>query len=132
MIGLDTNVIVRYLTQDEPRQSAASTRLFEQVLSVDRPGFVSLITLCEVGWVLAESYGADKRRFHSVVEGLLGSRQIVVEESDLVWRALSAWQKSSAEFSDVLIGEVSLARGCERVVTFDKAAAKLPAFQLLD
>ena len=131
MIGLDTNVVIRYLTQDEPRQAAAATRLFEQTLSVDRPGFVSLIALCEIGWVLAECYEADKARIRAVVEGLLGSRQIIVEEPDLVWSALRVWGKSVADFSDVLIGELSRARGCEKIVTFDKAAAKLPPFELL-
>jgi predicted nucleic-acid-binding protein len=131
VIGLDTNVVIRYLAQDEPRQAAVATRLFEKVLSVEQPGFVSLITLCEIGWVLAECYAADKIRIRGVVEGLLASRQIVVEESDLVWKALRTWQQSTADFSDALIGEVSRARGCERTVTFDKTAAKLPGFELL-
>lgn len=131
MIGLDTNVVIRYVTQDEPRQAAVATRLFEKVLSVEQPGFVSLITLCEIGWVLAECYAADKVRIRGVVEGLLASRQIVVQESDLVWKTLRTWQQSAADFSDVLIGELSRARGCERTVTFDKTAAKLPGFELL-
>ena len=54
MIGLDTNVIVRYVVQDDPRQSAAATRLMEKTLSAENPGFVAVVTLCEVAWVLAE------------------------------------------------------------------------------
>jgi predicted nucleic-acid-binding protein len=92
---------------------------------------VSLVTVCELGWVLAECYGSDTAGVRAVVEGLLGSRQIVVEDSDLVWRAISKWQKSTADFSDVLIGEVCTARGCEKIVTFDKTAAKLEHFELL-
>ena len=131
MIGLDTNVIVRYVTQDDARQSAAASRLFERVLNVERLGFVGLITLCEVAWVLADCYEADKTRIASVIEGLLGSRQLVVEEAEIVWKALRAWEKSSADFSDVLVGQLSVARGCEKIVTFDRAAVKLPNFELL-
>ncbi len=131
MIGLDTNVIVRYVTQDDARQAAAASKLFERVLTTARPGFVGLITLCELVWVLADCYDADKARIAAVVEGLLGSRQLMVEEAEVVWQALRAWEKSPADFSDVLLGQVLLARGCEKVVTFDKAAARLPTFELL-
>lgn len=131
MIGLDTNVIVRYVTQDDAKQAAAATKLFENVLTVERPGVVSLITLCEIAWVLDESYGAGKDRIFAVIEGLLGSRQIVVENADLVWKALRDWQKSSADFSDALVGQILASGGCEKNLTFDKAAARLPRFELL-
>ena len=131
MIGLDTNVIVRYITQDDVKQAAAATRLLERVLSAENPGVITLVTLCEIAWVLADCYGADKERVRSVVEALLASRQLLVDQSELVWRALRAWDKSSADFRDALVGELLSAQGCERVVTFDKAAAKLPGFELL-
>ena len=131
MTGLDTNVIVRYLAQDDARQSAAATRLMEKTLSADEPGFVALVTMCEVAWVLAECYGADRARIRSVLQGLLETRQIVVESPELAWRALRTWEGSTADFSDALIGEVALAAGASKVLTFDKAAAKLPSFALL-
>ena len=131
MIGLDTNVIVRYLAQDEARQSAAATRLFEKTLTTESPGFITLVTLCEVAWVLAGPYKADRERIRSVIEGLLGTRQIEVESAELVWKALRAWAGSPAGFSDALIGEVCVARGAATVMTFDKAAAKLEAFELI-
>lgn len=131
MIGLDTNVIVRYVTQDDDRQSAAASRLFERILTAEQPGFVGLITLCEVAWVLGDCYDAGKARIATVIEGLLGSRQLVVEDAEVVWKALRTWDKSSADFSDALIGQILHARGCEKVVTFDKAAARLPGFELL-
>lgn len=131
MIGLDTNVVVRYLAQDEPRQSAAATRLMEKQLSSENPGFITLVTMCEVAWVLAGPYRADRKRIREVVEALLGTRQIEVESAELVWKALRAWEGSPADFSDALIGEVCAAKGARAVVTFDKAAAKLPSFELL-
>jgi predicted nucleic-acid-binding protein len=131
VIGLDTNIIIRYVAQDEPRQSAAATRLLEKTLSADEPGFVSLVTMCEVAWVLAECYGADGARIRTVLQGLLETRQIVVESADLAWRALRAWEGSAADFSDALVGEVAIAAGASKVLTFDKSAAKLPSFALL-
>jgi len=131
LIGLDTNVVVRYLVQDDPAQSAAATRLIEHVLSAERPGLITGITLCEIVWVLAECYGADRDRIDSVIEGLLASRQLVVQESDIVWNALRDWRGSSADFSDALIGRQVFARGGEKTVTFDRAAANLPRFELL-
>ena len=131
MIGLDTNVIIRYVAQDDSRQSAAATRLMEKSLSADNPGFVTLVTMCEIAWVLAECYAADRERIRSVLVGLLETRQIVVESAEVVWRALRAWQGSAADFSDALIGEVALSSGAAKVLTFDKSAAKLSSFELL-
>jgi predicted nucleic-acid-binding protein len=131
LIGLDTNVVVRYLVQDDPAQAAAATRLMERVLSTELPGFITGITLCEIVWVLTECYDADRDRIGSVIEALLASRQLVVEESEIVWNALHDWRKSSADFSDALIGRKVIARGGEKTVTFNRAAAKLPGFERL-
>ncbi len=131
MIGLDTNVVVRYLVQDDPKQSAIATRFMERTLSADHPGFVAAVTLCEIAWVLAECYAADRKRIREVVEGLLASKQIVIEGADLVWKALRAWEGVPADFSDSLIGQIAIAQGGEKTVTFDRAAARLDAFQLL-
>ena len=131
MVGIDTNVLVRYLAQDEPKQSAVATRFIEGRLSAENPGFVSTITLCEIAWVLADSYGADRKRIRDAVEGLLATKQLVIERSELVWKALRAWEGVPADFSDALIGQLAIAHGSEKTVTFDRTAAKLPGFELL-
>ncbi len=131
MIGLDTNVLVRYLAQDDAGQSAIATRLIETGLSQEQPGFVTQVTLCELVWVLAECYEADRQRIHAVIERLLATRQIRVERADLAWRALRAWSATAADFSDALIGEIVLDSGGGKTVTFDRKAAKLPGFELL-
>jgi predicted nucleic-acid-binding protein len=131
MLGLDTNVVVRYLAQDDQKQSAAATRVFEKVLAPDNPGFVSCIVLCELAWVLAECYGADRGRIRQALEGLLSAKQIVVEVPDLVRRALRAWDEGGADFSDALIGQLSTQNGATATLTFDRAAAKLLGFELL-
>jgi predicted nucleic-acid-binding protein len=131
VVGIDTNVLVRYLAQDDPKQSAVATRFIEGRLSAENPGFVSTITLCEIAWVLADSYGADRKRIRDAVEGLLATKQLVIERSELVWKALRAWEGVPADFSDALIGQLAIAHGSEKTVTFDRTAAKLPGFELL-
>lgn len=131
MIGVDTNVLIRYLTQDDPRQSAIATRFIEARLSEENPGFVSAVTLCEIAWVLAASYGADRKRVRQTVESLLTTKQLVIEEAELVWKALRASEGGQADFSDALIGQIAAAHGCETTVTFDRAAGKLAGFDLL-
>ena len=131
MIGLDTNVVVRYLAQDDPKQSAAASRFFERVLTPDNTGFVPVIVLCELAWVLAECYDADRARIRQAIEGLLVAKQVAVEAPDVVRKALRAWDESAADFADALIGELARANGADKTVTFDRAAAKLPGFELL-
>lgn len=131
MIGLDTNVLVRYLAQDDPKQSAVATRFIEGRLSAENPGFVSVVTLCEIVWVLAESYAADRKRIRDTVEGLLATKQLVIERTELVWKALRAWEGVAADFSDALIGQIAIAHGSQTTMTFDRTAAKLPGFELL-
>ncbi|MBM3352648.1 MAG: type II toxin-antitoxin system VapC family toxin [Betaproteobacteria bacterium] len=131
MIGVDTNVLIRYLTQDDPRQSAIATRFIEARLSEENPGFVSAVTLCEIAWVLAASYGADRKRIRQTVENLLTTKQLVIEGAELVWKALRASEGGQGDFSDALIGQIAAAHGCETTVTFDRAAGKLPGFDML-
>jgi len=131
LIGLDTNVVVRYLVQDDRAQAAAATALIERTLSADSPGLIAGITLCEIVWVLTECYAADRSRIDAVIEGLLTSRQLVVEAAEQVWNALSDWRASDADFSDALIGRLVTAQGGAKTVTFDRSAAKLPGFELL-
>lgn len=131
MIGLDTNVLVRYLTQDDARQSALATRIFERELSPENPGFVTVIALCELVWVLEDCYDATRERVRQALEGLLTSRQIVVEAHDLAWRALRAFAAGRADFSDALMGEIARANGAKTLLTFDRAAGALPGFTLL-
>ena len=131
MIGLDTNVVVRYLTQDDPKQSPIATRLMEKTLSSDEPGFISLVVLAEVIWVLVSLYSVDRAGVAEVVGGLLTIEQLRVESAELVWRAKRRFEASKADFSDALIAECAVAAGCKRAVTFDRTAAATSGFALL-
>ena len=124
MIGLDSNVLVRYLAQDDPVQSARATRLIEHELSERVPGYVGLVALVEVCWVLKRLYGATAEELHDTVRDLLDARQLVVEQRAVVNAALARWG-DVGDFADALISACANAGGCERIVTFDKAAVRL-------
>ena len=122
MIGLDTNVLVRYVTHDDPTQSAAATRLMNS-LSFDSPGFLSLIVMAEFVWVLAISYHHQRKEIEQVLENLLRTRELVIERADLVSQALRMFRGGRADFADCLIERCGRAAGCEHTLTFDLKAA---------
>ena len=123
MIGIDTNVLVRYIMQDDPRQSALATRLVES-LTAGAPGFVSMVAVVELAWVLSSAYELDRGQVVRAFEGLLRTKEIEVEQAEIVWKALRVFQGASADFADCLIERSAAAAGCEATKTFDRAAAK--------
>ena len=130
MTGLDTNVIVRYLVQDDPDQSAAAGLLFD-TFKADAPGFVSAISVVELVWVLQSCYGADREQIRGVVEGLLRSRELLVERAELIWQSLRLFTRGNADFADCLIERCGHAAGCDQMMTFDQNAAKIAGMKLL-
>ena len=127
MIGLDTNVLVRYVAQDDSRQSPKATRLIES-LTVDAPGYVSLVSVVELVWVLTGCYASTRDKICEVVETLLRTKEIVVAHADTVWKALRLFKEGKADFADCLIGAKNRRMGCRATATFDMKASKLPGF----
>jgi predicted nucleic-acid-binding protein len=130
MIGLDTNIVVRYLTHDHTAQTAAAVRLIDS-LSSDSPGFLSLIVIVELVWVLEVSYRFKKKEIEQVVDTLLQSKELVVERADIVSQALRKFSASRADFADCLIERSAHAAECQYVVTFDRNAAAGAGMRLL-
>ena len=130
MIGLDTNVLVRYVMQDDPRQSARATSLIE-ALSADEPGFVPVVALVELVWVLAGSYALDRTQIATVLDTVLRSKELVVDRADLVTQALHRYSTAGADFADALIERIAAAAGCSATMTFDAGAAKSAAMTLV-
>lgn len=130
MIGLDTNVLVRYIMQDEPKQAAKATKLLES-FTADAPGFVPLVAVVELCWVLTSCYGADREQVLQVLDVLLRSKQLIVDRADQVVRAMRAYGTGSADFADCLIERVSAAAGCSQTMTFDPTAAKTAGMTLI-
>lgn len=131
MIGLDSNVVVRYLAQDDARQAAVATRLIERDLTEREPGFLSLPALAEVVWVMVRCYDADRATVAHVVERLLTVPQLRLQCAEQVWAALRAYVVGRMDFSDALIGALAAHAGCSRTVTFDLAASRAPGFAAL-
>jgi predicted nucleic-acid-binding protein len=130
MTGLDTNVLLRFLLQDEPGQSARAAELMG-TFSVQEPGFISSVTLAESVWVLERAYRKPKQEVSSFVRGLLYAEQIVVENHDEVAQALRKYDASNAGFADCLIERLGNSAGCARTVTFDLNASKISGMVLL-
>jgi predicted nucleic-acid-binding protein len=122
MIGLDTNVLVRYLTHDDRTQTAAAMRVMNS-LSLDSPGFLSLIVIVELVWVLSLSYRYQKKEIEQVLENLLRSKELVIERADLVSQASRAFSAGRADFADYLIERCAHTAECQYTVTFDRKAA---------
>jgi predicted nucleic-acid-binding protein len=130
MIGLDTNVLVRYVMQDDPKQSPKANRVIEALTS-DEPGFVSVVSIVELVWVLSASYGLTRVQLAQVLEGLLRTRELVIDRSEYVTRALRTYKSGSADFADCLIERGASTAGCEKTMTFDVGAAKTAGMTLI-
>ena len=130
MIGLDTNILVRYLVKDDPIQTPVAINLVRS-LSVEEPGFLSLVVVSELIWVLRITYRYRNNEIANVVEALLQSRELIVEQEELVADALRGFVTGSADFADYLIERAGHLAGCNHTFTFDKRAAGFAGMRLL-
>jgi len=130
MIGLDTNVLVRYVMQDDPLQSPRATLLIE-ALTADEPGFVPVIALVELVWVLSGSYALGRSQVATVIDTLLRSKELVIDRAALVAQALRRFRSGSADFADALIERIASAAGCSETMTFDAGAVKAASMTLV-
>ena len=131
MIGLDTNVLVRYIAQDDPKQSPKATHLIES-LTADTPGYVSIISVVELVWVLTGCYALTKNEIGEVLETMLRTKEIVVAHTDTVWKALRLFKEGKADFADYLIERSANEAGCNYTSTFDRDAARHCGMQLIE
>lgn len=123
MIGLDTNVLVRYIAQDDRRQAAKATHVIEEVCSQTRQGFVAAIVIAELVWVLESCYGIPKAEIVAVLQRILRTKQLVVQDAETAWKAVRLFESSQADFADCLIERIGATHECEYTSTFDKHAA---------
>jgi predicted nucleic-acid-binding protein len=131
MIGLDTNVLLRYLVQDDPVQSTRATEIIDR-LTERNPGFVSLVSVLEIVWVLGSLYKRTREELAQHIEMILAADTLEVQNEQEVYEALVALRNGSGTFEDALIGSLGVWRGCSATLTFDENAAKrLNGFQLI-
>lgn len=131
MIGLDTNVLVRYIVQDDPKQADAAARLIEGRCTARSPGYVSVPVLVELVWVLAGAYRYEREVVTAVICQLLRTIELLVEDRDAAWSALREFEAGTADFADCLIAHRNRARECTQTFTFDRAAARGRHFALV-
>lgn len=131
MIAIDTNVLVRFLTQDDPDQTRRVQRCFATTKDRDESLFLNHIVLCECVWVLSYSYGFPKAALIDVLDRLLATKQFVIEDKPAVWAAVADYRTSQADFADCLIGIKNRNAGCETTITLDQGTAKLTTFRRL-
>jgi predicted nucleic-acid-binding protein len=131
VIGIDANVLVRYLAHDDPVQTPMAIRLFERRLSASEPGHLSIVTLAEALWVLARRFRATPAELIEILQQLLSDPRLVVQHERAAWLAVEAAQEHGVDLADALIAFLNDEAGCVHTLTFDHRAARLPAMKLL-
>jgi predicted nucleic-acid-binding protein len=129
MIGLDTNVLVRYLAQDDPVQSRKATEIIEGRLTQANPGFISVVAMVETVWVLDRAYRLAPLEIAAAIERTLQADVLEVEDEQEVFSAMIALKQRRGSFADALIGALGAKAGCVCTVTFDQRALRLPGFE---
>ncbi len=131
MIALDTNILVRLITQDDPQQAAVAERLIRQATEEGEVCFVSDVVLCELEWVLEGCYEATRSDLLTAIEELAGREAFTFEDSDALHWAIELYRKSKVGLSDALIGAKARAKGARTTYTFDRPLSHHEGFSLL-
>ena len=131
MKGIDTNILVRYLVEDDRRQANRVERFLAASRTAGESVYVSCIVLCETAWVLRRLFSQSKADIADHFERILDTDVFQVEEEDAVRKALRLTRKGKGDFADYLIGQLNLERGCRWTVTFDRSLRSDSAFSVL-
>jgi len=131
LIGLDTNVFIRYIVQDDEQQAQLATDVIENQCSVENPAFINEITLCEIVWVLKRAYHYDKSIILAVLKQLLSGSEVYISSHVDAWEAYADYETGNADFSDYFIARINKKMGCPFTFSFDKKACQHENFKLL-
>jgi predicted nucleic-acid-binding protein len=131
MHGVDTNVLVRYLTRDDAAQFGRVREFLEAQFASADPVVVNVIVLCETVWVLRSAYRISRREIASALGRLLGASGFLIEDRDAVSAAVEAYRRGPGDFADYLLGERNRAAGCVATATLDRRLKSASAFQLV-
>lgn len=129
MIALDTNVLVRFLVEDDARQSAAAAALVERTVRAEDSLYVPGIVLCETVWVLSVSYRVPRLDIVKTLAELLRAKHLTFDYPDRLARAVDAFAAGRADLADYLIREDAIAAGCTSVATFDRHLLREEGFE---
>jgi len=128
MLGIDTNVLVRFLVRDDIVQFEKARKLINREVTAGRRVFVNQLVLMETEWVLRSRYLVPKNQIIEVISGLLNATDIQFEDEPVIEEALFIWKDTPADFADCLIGAKNRRMGCRATATFDAKASKLSGF----
>lgn len=128
MLGVDTNVLVRFLVRDDEAQFEKARKLIKREVAAGRCVFVSHLVILKTEWVLRSRYSLPKNLIIEAISGLLDATDVRFEDEPAVEEALFNWKDTTADFADCLIGAKNKRLGCRATATFDAKAAKLPGF----
>lgn len=128
MLGIDTNVLVRFLVRDDEAQFARARKLIKREISAGRRVFVNQLVILETEWVLRSRYATPKSRIIEVISRLLDAADVQFEDEPAIEQALFVWKETTADFADCLIGAKNRNLGCRATASFDSKASKLPGF----
>lgn len=131
MIGIDTNILVRYITQDDELQSRVATEFIENYCSNGNKIFVNHLVICELVWVLKKCYKLSKSKTINVIQHILQISQFSIENAQIIWQALTDYKQGSADFADYVVARTNIFNNCAETITFDKKASKSKGFSLL-
>jgi len=131
MVGLDTNIVLRYLLQDDPKQAPLANHIVDKVLSDRNPGLISLVPVLEIVWVLRSLLKQTPTQIASHLELLLAADFLEIQNEQQVFEAAFALKRGTGEFEDALMGALNAWAGCPHTLTFDKRALRRPYFGLI-
>ena len=128
MLGIDTNILVRFLVRDDEAQFEKARKLIKREVAAGRSVFVNQLVLMETEWVLRSRYAVPKQQIIEAISGLLDASDVQFEDEPTIEEALFMWKDATADFADCLIGAKNRRMGCRSTASFDVKAAKLPGF----
>jgi len=129
LIGIDTNVLVRYITADDAEQAAIASKYLDQNCTQEQPGYINRIVQCELVWVLDKAYRYSSEQIAVALESIFRTRQFFIEDYEAALAALRQYRLGKADYADALIGYSNKSAGCSVTATFDRKAAKLAVFE---
>jgi predicted nucleic-acid-binding protein len=131
MTGLDTNVLVRYLTQDDRAQARKANALIDGAAGKGESLHLDVVVLCELVWVLRGAYSFGKETVVGALERLIDAAQFSVDDRDLLRETVGAYRAGRGDFADYVLGFRNRKVGCNRTMTFDRALKKSSLFTVL-
>lgn len=131
MIGLDTNILVRYFVTDDPAQFRTAEEFITQSNNRGVPLYVDDVVLCELVWVLRSAYKLNRERIALIIEDVLKRNRFVFDDDRILVSALDDYIAGSGDFADYVIGRRNKRAGCDITATFDRGLRDDPSFHVL-